>query len=74
MRVGTRMSLPSRLTSLDGLRGIASFVVLCHHALLTSPNFAAIYFGGEPQGFVANALVFTPLPLRQAVCESPHDQ
>lgn len=43
-----------RLTSLDGLRGLAAVVVLVHHSLLTIPSIAA----DEPQ---AGWIVHTPL-------------
>lgn len=36
----------SRLHSLDGLRGIAAFVVLAHHAFLMIPAFSATYGDG----------------------------
>jgi peptidoglycan/LPS O-acetylase OafA/YrhL len=35
----------SRLSSLDGLRGVASLVVLVHHSLLSIPVLAVVYFG-----------------------------
>ena len=51
---------PSRISSLDGLRGAASLVVLAHHALLTMSGFAAVYWGLPTPGFVA-PFAFTPL-------------
>lgn len=38
------MRANQRLTSLDGLRGIAAVVVLIHHSLLTFPSFADAYY------------------------------
>lgn len=37
-----------RVRSLDGLRGLASLVVVVHHALLAVPVLAAPYFGSGP--------------------------
>jgi peptidoglycan/LPS O-acetylase OafA/YrhL len=53
-----------RVTSLDGLRGLAAVVVLVHHALLTAPAFAAPYYGSHPDDMVdplSWALTYTPL-------------
>ncbi|CAD5991187.1 acyltransferase [Agreia sp. COWG] len=48
-----------RITSLDGLRGIAAVVVLVYHALLVVPALAAAYFDEPvPQG--VRWFVFTP--------------
>lgn len=35
-----------RITSLDGLRGVAALVVLIHHSLLVIPAMSAVYFNG----------------------------
>lgn len=50
----------SRISSLDGLRGVASFIVVLHHALLIVPALASSYYGGRgtPGTFWLN---YTPL-------------
>lgn len=50
----------SRISSLDGLRGVASFVVLLHHSFLIVPALASSYYGGRgtPGTFWLN---YTPL-------------
>lgn len=58
------MPAATRLSALDGLRGVAALVVVVHHALLVSPAFAAAYFGGPvPKGPWMTAMVYTPLHL-----------
>jgi len=58
------MPAASRLSALDGLRGIAALVVVVHHALLVSPSLAAAYYGGDvPENPLRIALVYTPLHL-----------
>jgi peptidoglycan/LPS O-acetylase OafA/YrhL len=37
----------SRISSLDGLRGVASFVVVLHHSLLIIPALSSSYYGGR---------------------------
>jgi peptidoglycan/LPS O-acetylase OafA/YrhL len=51
-----------RLQSLDGLRGIAAFVVLVYHTMLVGPAFAAAAFG-DPVSLdaVVAVLSYTPL-------------
>jgi peptidoglycan/LPS O-acetylase OafA/YrhL len=55
----------SRLPALDGLRGIAAFVVLVHHVLLTDPRLAAPYLaphpGSDPE--YVRILTYTPIHL-----------
>ncbi len=51
----------SRLTALDGLRGVAALIVLLHHALLLVPGLAAPYYGHEVGGGAIGLLVSTPL-------------
>lgn len=34
-----------RISSLDGLRGLAALIVVIYHALLTSPQFSRVHFG-----------------------------
>lgn len=58
------MPSASRVTALDGLRGIAALVVVVHHCLLVSPSLAAAYYGGDvEQTPLRIALVYTPLHL-----------
>jgi peptidoglycan/LPS O-acetylase OafA/YrhL len=40
-------SSPRRLTSLDGLRGVAALIVVAHHVSLLYQPFAATYMGGD---------------------------
>jgi peptidoglycan/LPS O-acetylase OafA/YrhL len=51
-----------RISSLDGLRGVAAVVVVLHHCLLTIPAFAAPYFGQTAPASVA-WFVYSPLHL-----------
>ncbi|MEJ3404892.1 acyltransferase [Rathayibacter sp. YIM 133350] len=55
----------SRLPSLDGLRGLASVVVVLHHALLTVPAFARVYFSAAlgQIGPITTIAAYTPLHL-----------
>jgi peptidoglycan/LPS O-acetylase OafA/YrhL len=64
--------VPTRLRSLDGLRGVAAAVVLFHHSLLLVPGFSATYQGGAlpTQGSVIWWLSYTPLKLLTAGGES----
>ncbi len=60
-------ALPARrrLTSLDGLRGIAALVVVLHHTLLTSAPLAMAYTANTDRvtGTWTRALAFSPLHL-----------
>lgn len=60
-----------RFAGLDGLRGLAAFVVLVHHALLVHPGLAQAYrdHPGHLSGAVT-ALSFTPLHLVWAGTEA----
>lgn len=58
-----------RVRSLDGLRGVAAFVVLIHHSLLVFPGLAAPYFG-EPVEDRLSPLVYSPLHLVWAGTEA----
>lgn len=49
-----------RIKELDGLRGIASIVVLFHHSLLVVPALAAAHFGLEVTGRIPQLLVYSP--------------
>ncbi|WP_109209918.1 MULTISPECIES: acyltransferase [Microbacterium] len=51
---------PDRVTSLDGLRGLAALVVVVHHALLTMSGFSAVYWGLAEPWFVT-PFAHTPL-------------
>ncbi|WP_181439469.1 acyltransferase [Curtobacterium sp. MCBD17_032] len=54
----------ARVSSLDGLRGVAAVVVLVHHALLTVPQLAGTAYGRVPEpGTLAHLLTTTPLHL-----------
>ncbi|MFD1720133.1 acyltransferase family protein [Amnibacterium endophyticum] len=62
-------ALPERLSSLDGLRGVAAVVVLVHHALLTVPLLARAYAdsgASVPEGTLAWWLAYSPLHLAWA--------
>lgn len=66
-----RLSVPrSRLSSLDGLRGVAAVVVLLHHSLLVVPALAAPYFGQPIEPGLPALLVTTPLHLLWAGTEA----
>lgn len=56
------MSGPTRLTSLDGLRGLAALLVLVHHSLLTMSGFSAVYWG-VPEPWFVTPFAHTPLHL-----------
>jgi peptidoglycan/LPS O-acetylase OafA/YrhL len=60
-----------RVTSLDGLRGIAALVVLVHHTFLTQPGLAAPYLDPTPSGGGLDWwLTYTPLHLVWAGTEA----
>ena len=50
-----------RLTSLDGLRGLAALIVLVHHIMLTFPLFAEPYLKGRAENGLPELLAYTPL-------------
>ncbi|MDT3331801.1 acyltransferase [Microbacterium sp. KSW-18] len=50
-----------RLTSLDGLRGLAALIVLVHHIMLTFPLFAEPYLEGRAANGLPELLSYTPL-------------
>lgn len=56
------MSAPTRVTSLDGLRGLAALLVLVHHSLLTMSGFSAVYWG-VPEPWFVTPFAHTPLHL-----------
>ena len=69
----TALKKTARVTSLDGLRGLAAVVVLVHHALLTAPVLASAYYGGsvsDASDPVSWALTYTPLHLIWAGTEA----
>lgn len=53
---------PARLTSLDGLRGVAALIVVVHHGLLVLPEFANPLYGTGGAGSLA-WFVYSPLHL-----------
>jgi peptidoglycan/LPS O-acetylase OafA/YrhL len=57
--------VPRRLTSLDGLRGLAAFVVVLHHLALTVPALATSVRDGAAGGsaFWADLVTFSPVHL-----------
>ncbi len=57
------MAASSRISSLDGLRGVAALIVVLHHSLLVSPAMAAAYYGDEVEGVARQVLTYTPLHL-----------
>ncbi len=62
----TPASSSERLTSLDGLRGLAAIVVMVHHIVLASvPVLAAVYLSGAHPALPAwaDVLVHSPLHL-----------
>ena len=61
----------TRLTSLDGLRGVAAFVVLMHHSLLTIPSLAGAYYPGRPiRGLGELLLTYSPVHIVWAGTEA----
>jgi peptidoglycan/LPS O-acetylase OafA/YrhL len=73
MKSSQALQRSARVTSLDGLRGLAAVVVLVHHALLAAPVFAAAYYGGsvaDRVGGMAWAFIYTPLHLIWAGTEA----
>lgn len=54
------MDVKSRINALDGLRGLAAFVVLCSHVLLVFPSLAN---GEAKRGSWAWLLTYSPLHL-----------
>lgn len=60
-----------RLAALDGVRGLAAFVVLLHHALYTDPDFPGTPGGGSAAaGSPMWWISYTPLKLMTAGAES----
>ena len=45
-RVSGASSVSGRLEVLDSVRGLAAFVVVIHHCLLTIPSFSNYFFSG----------------------------
>lgn len=62
-------ALHGRLTTLDGLRGLAALIVVVHHSLLTWQVLAAQYFSAN-RASGSWWLVFTPLHLVWAGTEA----
>ncbi len=50
-----------RIGSLDGLRGVAAFIVVIHHALMPIPSFANILVGAAPTSTAQWLITYTPL-------------
>jgi peptidoglycan/LPS O-acetylase OafA/YrhL len=57
-------ALPGRITSLDGLRGVAALVVVIYHVFLVQPSLAAPHLDpNAPLGVAEWLATFTPLHL-----------
>lgn len=64
VRVDTRE--PNRVFVLDSIRGVASFIVVIHHCLLTQPAFSDYFFSNwqtKAESTAQNLLFNTPLRL-----------
>jgi peptidoglycan/LPS O-acetylase OafA/YrhL len=66
--VPASLSVPTRLSSLDGLRGVAALTLLIHHVSLLVPGMASFYIGTTPAvpGSVSWWLNHSPLKLLTA--------
>ncbi|WP_396020750.1 acyltransferase family protein [Arthrobacter sp. ISL-28] len=58
-----QLRAPSRYTSLDGLRGLAAFVVLIHHCFLVSPQLSSAVDSNGTGSFNAWVWWTTFIPL-----------
>lgn len=52
-----------RVSSLDGLRGVAALIVVVQHCALVSPALAAGYYGGDVGGVANQIALYSPLHL-----------
>jgi peptidoglycan/LPS O-acetylase OafA/YrhL len=71
-RTPVRAAGGGRLPALDGLRGIAAFIVVVHHCLLAAPAFSDAYLAPRPdrEPAAAWALIYTPLHVLWAGTEA----
>jgi peptidoglycan/LPS O-acetylase OafA/YrhL len=69
---GTAARTDSRLSALDGLRGVAAAIVVLHHTLLLTPAISNVYMQGPfpERGSMAWWLSYTPLKIASAGSEA----
>ena len=70
---GTAARTDTRLSALDGLRGVAAAIVVLHHTLLLTPAISNVYMQGPfpERGTPAWWLSYTPLKIASATATWP---